>query len=123
MADGHLNKCKQCTKKDANNHRNNNLEKIRQYDKDRSKKEHRIKAALEINRRWRSEDKKRAQSHNQVARAVKNGILNKEPCSICGDKKSMAHHESYDKPLEVVWYCQIHHKKRHKEMVLLGINP
>ena len=33
MADGHLNKCKDCTKKDVFRHREMNLEKVREYDR------------------------------------------------------------------------------------------
>jgi hypothetical protein len=29
----------------------------------------------------------------------------------------LAHHEDYDKPLEVVWLCQPCHKQRHKEIL------
>lgn len=35
MADGHLNKCKTCTKTEANKHRDDNLERIQQADRDR----------------------------------------------------------------------------------------
>jgi hypothetical protein len=121
MGDGHLGKCKECTKKDVNKHRLENLEKIRQYDRDRSKNPHRIKLALETNRKWRKEDKRRSNSHNAVARALKKGEIVKMNCIVCGSEKSMAHHESYDRPLDVVWYCQIHHKERHKQMAILGI--
>ena len=33
MNDGHLGKCKQCTKLDSSTHRNNNLDKVREYDR------------------------------------------------------------------------------------------
>ena len=39
MADGHLNKCINCAKKDALKHRNNNLSKVAAYDINRPKKE------------------------------------------------------------------------------------
>jgi len=116
MADGHLNKCKECTKNDANKHRFKNLEKIRAYDRERAKIPERIKATTEITRAWRAEDKKRSIAHNAVSRAIRNGSLFRLPCIRCGEKKSVAHHEDYDKPLEVMWLCQPCHKKRHKEI-------
>jgi ribosomal protein S27AE len=38
------------------------------------------------------------------------------PCIRCGNEKSLAHHEDYDKPLDVMWLCQPCHKQRHKEL-------
>ena len=35
MGDGHLNKCKSCTKRDVHIHREENLEKVREYDRNR----------------------------------------------------------------------------------------
>jgi ribosomal protein S27AE len=56
--------------------------------------------------------------HNAVARAIKNGSLDPTPCVRCGEIKSLAHHEDYDKPLDVMWLCQSCHKQRHKELLL-----
>lgn len=117
MADGHLNKCKECTKNDANKHRLENLERIREYDKERSKRPERIKKNLQINRAWRQADLRRTKCHNAVARAVRKGILLPKPCERCGNENSLAHHENYDNPLDVVWLCQPCHKKRHIEML------
>jgi ribosomal protein S27AE len=116
MADGYLGKCKECTKVDANNHRANNLEKIRQYDRDRAKNPDRIKASIEITKAWRSEDKRRSKCHRSVSNAIKSGELNRLPCVRCGEEKSLAHHENYDEPLNVMWLCQPCHKQRHKEI-------
>ena len=116
MGDGHLNKCKVCTKNDANKHRAENLEKIRAYDRERGKIPERIKTNTEINRAWRAEDKRRTAAHNAVARAIRNGNLFRLPCIRCKAEKSIAHHEDYDKPLEVMWLCQPCHKQRHKEL-------
>ena len=116
MADGFLNKCKSCTREDVTNNRNENIEKYREYDKERGKNHDRQKARVEINRAWRNEDKRRAQCHSAVAKAIKSGELVRSPCSKCGDVNSLAHHEDYDKPLEVIWFCQPCHKQRHKEI-------
>lgn len=116
MLDGYLNKCKECTKKDANNHRKNNLEKIREYDRQRAKLPERIKQNLKVNKAWRDADKRRSIAHNAVARAIRKGLLMPESCCRCGSDVSLAHHEDYDKPLDVVWLCQPCHKQRHKEI-------
>ena len=116
MADGHLNKCKLCAKNDVSKHRSENLEKIRAYDRARGKIPERIKANAEITRAWRAEDSRRYLAHGAVARAIRCGELVREPCIRCGNTKSVAHHEDYDKPLEVTWLCQPCHKQRHKEI-------
>jgi hypothetical protein len=116
MGDGHLNKCKECNKNDVTANRNKNIEKIRAYDRARGKIPERIKANTEVTRAWRAEDRRRTYSHNMVARAIRNGSLFRLPCVRCGEAKSVAHHEDYDKPLEVIWLCQPCHKQRHKEL-------
>lgn len=123
MGDGHLGKCKECTKKDANEHRLKNLEKIRAYDRERGKLPARKKAADAISRLWAQADARRGVAHRKVHYAISTGKLIREDCCVCGSKKSLAHHESYDHPLQVVWYCQIHHKARHKQMAIEGIEP
>ena len=116
MGDGHLNKCKECTKKDANEHRANNLEKIREYDRKRGKNKERMAANIAVNRLWRAEDVRRQKAHTAVAKAIRNGKLLRQPCERCGCEKSLAHHEDYDFPLDVMWLCQPCHKQRHKEL-------
>ena len=116
MADGHVNKCKECNKNDVSTNRNQNIEKVRAYDRARGKEPKRIKAVTEITRAWRAEDTRRVLAHSSVARAIRNGSLLRLPCIKCGKEKSVAHHEDYDKPLEVMWLCQPCHKQRHKEL-------
>lgn len=122
-ADGLLGKCKSCAKSDVMANRILNIDRIREYDKKRARNPDRIKLAAAINKKWRAADARRGEAHNKVARAVRSGALEKKPCCVCGSEKSCAHHESYDRPLDVVWYCQIHHKARHKQMAIDGIEP
>ena len=41
--------------------------------------------------------------------------LEKKPCEKCGEIKAEAHHEDYDKPLDVVWLCHKHHREIHND--------
>ena len=117
MPDGHVNKCKECNKQDVTNNRLKNIDRIREYDRIRGKNPQRVKATTEITKAWRNEDKRRSYCHSVVARAIKNGELIRQPCIRCGAEKSLAHHDDYDKPLDVMWLCQPCHKQRHKELL------
>ena len=114
MGDGLLGKCKECTRTDARLNRRNHLEFYREYDKDRAKQAHRKKLnASKIKARRRVGDGFGA-AHSSVSRAIKSGVLVKQPCQMCGSKNFIhAHHDDYSKPLEVMWLCAEHHKARH----------
>jgi hypothetical protein len=58
----------------------------------------------------------RVRARRLVEYAIKAGLIKKLPCSICGDPKSEAHHEDYEKPLEVVWLCRRHHREADKRL-------
>lgn len=78
-------------------------------------KAYRVSEASKLtNKRWYENNKYKAAAHNLVKRAVAAGRLDKLPCKVCGDEKSQAHHPDYDKPLDVVWLCQVHHRAIHK---------
>ena len=49
-----------------------------------------------------------------IHKALLKGEIIKEPCKMCKNKKSEAHHPDYSKPLEVIWLCRKHHVKQHK---------
>ena len=112
MADGYLNKCKECTKADVSKHRAENIEKIREYDRDRSKLPHRIEKNRIVSAEWRKSNPERRKAQLIAGYAIKKGFLVKQPCLICG-KKAQAHHPDYDLPLSVVWLCSSHHKQTH----------
>lgn len=117
MTDGHLNKCKDCTKSEATKNRWENIDRSREYDRARGKEPHRIENTVKQTKAWRDEDGRRSKAHLKVGRALKNGALQRQPCCRCQNPKVVAHHEDYDFPLDVVWLCQPCHKQRHKEML------
>jgi len=54
--------------------------------------------------------------HVAVFLAIESGRLERKPCEVCGNLKVDAHHEDYNKPLDVVWLCRQHHADRHVEI-------
>lgn len=126
MGDGHLNKCKECTKNDVSKHRQGNLERIRFYDRMRGAMPHRLAARREYSKTpaGKSSHKRalllskqkspgKAKARFAVSNALRNGRLTKLPCLVCGAEKVEGHHPDYSRPLDVVWLCQSHHKQAH----------
>jgi hypothetical protein len=112
MGDGHLNKCKECAKRDVNEHRAANLDRIREYDKGRSSQPHRVLMRQRVVLQWRAEYPERYAAHRRVNYALRSGRLVRLPCWVCGEKAE-AHHPDYSMPLDVVWLCPAHHKQLH----------
>lgn len=112
MKDGHLNKCIECAKSDVRAHRRE-CDSVRAYDRARSKTEARRAQISKTSKLWRSRHPEKYKAQTAVGNAVRDGKIVKKPCSICGDKKSHAHHEDYSKPLSVIWFCAKHHQRHH----------
>ena len=129
MADGHLNKCKACARLDVKKNRNDNLEYYRAYDQQRHEndpvrraKNHAASKAwreankqrhTELTREWRKRNPEKYAAHCAVKSALRAGKIKKEPCMVCGNRNSQAHHGDYTKPLDVIWLCPQHHSEVH----------
>lgn len=112
MADGHLGKCKECTKKDVRLYRLEN-DSVREYDRERSKTHERRAHTAIVSKKWRIENPEGYKAHTALGNAIRDKKIIRMPCEICGNKRSHAHHEDYSKPLEVRWLCALHHHRFH----------
>ena len=66
---------------------------------------------------WLKENKLKKTAHQKVAYAIQKGELIRQPCERCGTTDHVvAHHEDYNKPLDVLWLCKHHHMERHSEL-------
>jgi hypothetical protein len=63
----------------------------------------------------RTEREKRNKAYLALAKARQEGLIQKKPCEACGEPKAQAHHDDYDKPLEVMWLCGSCHHKWHNK--------
>lgn len=126
MRGGRLNKCIECTKADAIQNRLAKLEYYRQYDRNRASKPHRVAARIayqgttegklahaRANEKWQVSNAIRRKANQVVSNAVRAGLLERQPCFICGGK-AHAHHPDYGRPLDVTWLCPAHHKAAHR---------
>ena len=116
--DGHLGKCKECAKSDVRLNNRLTRRARSQYEKRRYQQPRRKQAAqdaLALHRR-RHPDRDRARS--AVKNAIKRGDLVREPCEVCGQEKSQAHHDDYSRPLKVRWLCFRHHRAEHGQVVV-----
>lgn len=52
-------------------------------------------------------------ARRKVATEIEAGRLKRLPCEICGSEMVDAHHDDYQKPLDVAWLCHAHHMERH----------
>jgi len=118
-------RCKSCIKASASAYRQENLERVRAYDRLRGGIPHRVAARKEYqgtdafkashqaaNERYRDSHPNRTKARNAVGNAIRDGKLAKQPCFTCG-AAAEAHHPDYDRPLDVVWLCDTHHKQAH----------
>lgn len=108
MLDGHLNKCKECAKKDVRKNRTENIEHYRLYDRERGSRQD-----YSYVKEYREKYPVKYKAHNMVNNNIRSGNLHRQPCEVCGDKQAHAHHDDYSKPLNVRWLCPAHHSQWH----------
>lgn len=138
MADGHVNKCTECNKKDVRENRALKLGYYREYDRIRGQDltTERYKKKLEHGRTEESRIKKRGGRANKIGyesicpivkksantaagNAIRDGkLLRPTNCEHCGKEcKPQAHHSSYaeDMQLLVTWLCTKCHGEVHRD--------
>lgn len=131
MRDGHLGKCKTCTKSDVATRRDVLKQDPEWIQKERERhreKFHRLHRQWNINKkardkaakRWAQKNKHKKAASQKVNRAVYSGLMNKPGrCQDChrmvGKKRIQGHHSDYSKPLSVEWLCRACHGRRHRK--------
>lgn len=113
MGDGHLGKCKECTKKDVRENYRKRVGKYKRYDKSRNQTPARRAYAVEQQRKRRERSPEKCAARAAVGRAIRDGRMVRLSCEVCGNSKTQAHHADYSKPLEVRWLCFVHHRMEH----------
>ena len=121
MADGHVNKCKECNKRDVRENRALRLDYYVEYDRLREKTPKRAKSKKKYQQIWKQHNKIKLAAHTILGNALRIGTVKKsDACSECGSCSLThghihGHHDDYAFPLVVRWLCPQCHRKWHKE--------
>lgn len=130
MADGFLNKCKECTKASVKKNRDANIDYYREYDRARANAPHRVSSReaymqtmagkishSEATKRWRERNALARAAHVIFNSAIRAGEVSRPSrCSKCNAECiPHGHHDDYTKPLKVRWLCASCHTLWHKE--------
>ena len=124
MSDGHLGFCKECVKERVRQHRSDNIESVRQYDRFRGKLPHRLTASmmrgrnatpeqreqvrenrrkyesankekvLMLNRQWAKENGNKRKAHNTLNNAIRAGKIIKPQACECGNTGTIHGHHT-----------------------------
>lgn len=130
MADGRVNKCKECNKADVRNNRADKLNYYLEYDRARANIPKRVNARSAYSntangklshslskKKWIENNLLKRSASTIIGNAIRDGKLTKQyACSVCGeDKKRIhGHHDDYAYPMTVRWLCQKCHIAWHK---------
>lgn len=77
----------------------------------------------EQTKRYRAQNPMKRRAHRKVEVEIRAGRLTGKPCEVCGNQKSQAHHDDYNKPLDLIWLCAGHHMRRHVYLRRNGLDP
>lgn len=117
MADGHLNKCKECTKRDVSKNYVSKRKQYSDYERERNKRPERKAKQAEYLKRRRLREPEKDKARRRVAYAVQTGQIKRMPCESCGSMRVQAHHYDYSKPLDIKWLCFTCHRAEHGQEV------
>lgn len=89
-------------------------EKGREYHKKYYSDPEKHKMEVARRKRWADAHKDQVSAMQKINRYIKNGMVRRRECEVCGDENTHAHHDDYTRPLSVRWLCPIHHSEWHK---------
>lgn len=125
--DGRMSTCSECHKQINRINRLSNIEKAREYDRQRAQLPHRVAARKayaktdryrlshnESSLRFSDTYPEKRAAHRAVRAALRSGSMDRGSCEWCGKQPAHAHHFDYGKPLDVTWLCTEHHALVHK---------
>lgn len=119
MADGHLNKCKTCTKKDVRRRYYDPEVRpaIKAYEKARLQDPQRREKIAEYQRQRILRTPGKVRARKAISNGIRDKKIQREPCWVCGEEKSQAHHIDYRSKTAVVWVCFKHHREMHGQLI------
>lgn len=73
------------------------------------------KPKLSRSAKWQQAHPKATWAHSCLRSAIRRGLIERQPCEICGAEPTDGHHKDYDVPMRVTWLCRRCHKAAHRQ--------
>jgi hypothetical protein len=73
-----------------------------------------VEQSRQSRKHWIANNPEKHRAHRHINNRIAKGTLKRQPCEVCGNTKSQAHHDDHSKPDEINWLCDKHHKERDK---------
>lgn len=129
--------CKNCIKKRARKYREENIEKVKAYDRNRPNHKERVennskrvkamkdenpekykKVIIEPKARWVGQNKEKRKAHGAINNKLRAVNIKSDLCQLCGKTNTAieGHHFDYSRPLDVTWLCKRCHGLAHRAM-------
>ena len=136
--DGYSFYCKQCTRviqiisrekhaaRQIENHHKyylNHKDEIAKRDKEYRRTPQGKRVNVKKYYRMRAKYPEKFKAREQLRDAVKSGKIKRGVCEVCGSPKTEGHHPDYNKPLEVKWLCQRHHRELEGRLLVVAPIP
>jgi len=118
MADGYLNKCKECNKKDTKENTEKNKDYYVEMKKKYSQTESGKESCRKSKQKWMDDNLIKRSANIIIGNAVRDGkIIKPLSCSQCNvtGVRIHGHHDDYAYPMAVRWLCSKCHTAWHKE--------
>jgi len=77
----------------------------------------------ERKRRYKEAHPERHAAHALMTKAIRDGLLVRGPCEVCGESSVEGHHDDYSRALVVRWLCKPHHLEAHGGRLGNGARP
>lgn len=127
-ADGHVHRCKACTKAGRAKPQQRTPEQAARQ-RELAAEPHRRVANRVAVKSWMERHPEACAARRAVRQAIERGDLTPAPtCQVlgCEEKKLDAHHANYSRPLAVLWICRSHHRQAHagyRPKLKPGVDP
>lgn len=72
-------------------------------------------------RKYEKNNPEKTKARVLCRKAIKDGVMVRKPCMVCGETRVDAHHHDYSKPLDVLWLCKVHHNDIHHGRLFIKI--
>jgi hypothetical protein len=69
---------------------------------------------------WQAANPKARWAHVALASGLRRGLLERQPCEVCGAEPTDGLHDDYGAPLRVKWLCRKHHRALHLQATRRG---